>query len=66
MFIILSLRRLFNGWPTLELNLFLLFGPRRKIGKSDQVWGYGVHDGPSRGPSTQPRFGRFLVIRILV
>ena len=24
------------------------------------------HDGPSRGPSTQPRFGRFPVIRILV
>ena len=24
------------------------------------------HDGPSRGPSIQPRFGRFPVIRILV
>ena len=31
-----------------------------------QVWDDGVHDGPSRGPSTLPRFGRFPVIRILV
>ena len=31
-----------------------------------QVWDDGVHDGPSHGPSTQPHFGRFPVIRILV
>ena len=30
-----------------------------------QVWDDGVHDGPSRGPSTQSRFGRYPVIRIL-
>ena len=31
-----------------------------------QVWDDGVPDGPSRGPSTQQRFGRFPSIGILV
>ena len=39
---------------------------RKQQKKLHQVWDVGVHDGPSRGPSTQPRFGRFPVIRILV
>ena len=31
-----------------------------------EVWNDEGHDGPSRGPSIQPRFDRFSVIRILL
>ena len=41
-------------------------GMKRAAEEIAQVWDDGVHDGPSRGPSTQPRFGRFPAIRILV
>ena len=37
-----------------------------KYGTTESTMVRCDHDGPSRGPSTQPRFGRFLVIRILV
>ncbi|TMW81397.1 hypothetical protein EJD97_009882 [Solanum chilense] len=41
-------------------------GMKRAAEEITQVWDDGVHDGPSRGSSTQPRFGRFPAIRILV
>ena len=31
-----------------------------------QAWDDGVHDDPSRGPSTQPHFDRFPANRVLV
>ena len=37
-----------------------------KYGTTESTTVRHDHDGPSRGPSTQPRFGRFPVIRILV
>ena len=37
-----------------------------KYGTSESMMVRHEHDGPSRGPSTQPHFGRFPVIRILV
>ena len=41
-------------------------GMKRAAKEIAQVWDDGVHDGPSRGLPTQPRFGRFPAIRILV
>ncbi|TMW80406.1 hypothetical protein EJD97_020444 [Solanum chilense] len=43
-----------------------LRGMKRAVEEIAQVWDDGVHDGPSQGPSTQPHFGRFPAIRILV
>ena len=37
-----------------------------KYGTTQSTKVHCDHDGPSRGPSTQPRFGRFPVITILV
>ena len=37
-----------------------------KYGTTESMTVRRDHDGPSRGPSTQPRFGRFPAIRILV
>ena len=37
-----------------------------KYGTTESTTIHCDHDGPSRGPSTQPRFGKFPVIRILV
>ena len=37
-----------------------------KYGTMEAMMARRDHEGPSRGPSTQPRFERFSVIRILL
>ena len=37
-----------------------------KYGTTESITVRRDHDNPSRGPSTQPRFGRYSAIRILV